>query len=65
MCPPEGMHRQNRDSGLRQVLKPMPTGERRLVHIELRNHPEVTTESIGEDPRRKVTIIPEEGDIRT
>jgi len=28
------------------------------VHIELRNHPLVTTESIGDEPRRKVTIIP-------
>lgn len=42
----------------RQVLEPMPASERRIVHIELRNHPEVTTESIGEEPRRKVTIIP-------
>lgn len=45
-------------SGRRQVLEPMPANERRLVHIELREHPDVTTESIGEDPRRKVTIIP-------
>jgi spoIIIJ-associated protein len=44
----------------RQVLEPMPASERRIVHIELRNHPEVTTESIGEEPRRKVTIIPKE-----
>ncbi|MCZ7550987.1 MAG: hypothetical protein B6D39_11700 [Anaerolineae bacterium UTCFX2] len=45
-------------TGRRQVLEPMPASERRLVHIELRDHPEVITESIGEDPRRKVTIIP-------
>jgi spoIIIJ-associated protein len=44
----------------RQVLEPMPAGERRIVHIELRNHPEVTTESIGDEPRRKVTIKPKE-----
>jgi spoIIIJ-associated protein len=49
-------------TGRRQVLEPMPAGERRLVHIELRNHPDVTTESIGEDPRRKVTIIPRVGE---
>ena len=49
-------------SGRRQILEPMPAGERRLVHIELRNHPDVSTESIGEDPRRKVTIIPKEGE---
>lgn len=45
-------------SGRRQVLEPMPPNERRLVHIELRKNPLVTTESIGEEPRRKVTITP-------
>ncbi len=42
----------------RQVLEPMPANERRIVHIELKEHPQVTTESIGEEPHRKVTIIP-------
>lgn len=46
-------------SGRRQVLEPMPANERRIVHIELRDNPSVTTESIGEDPRRKVTISPQ------
>ena len=45
-------------TGHRQVLEPMPANERRLIHIELRSNPDVTTESIGEEPRRKVTIIP-------
>jgi spoIIIJ-associated protein len=45
-------------SGRRQTLEPMPAAERRIVHIELRDNPYVTTESIGEDPRRKVTINP-------
>jgi spoIIIJ-associated protein len=45
-------------TGRRQILEPMPSNERRLIHLELRDHPQVTTESIGEDPRRKVTIIP-------
>jgi spoIIIJ-associated protein len=45
-------------TGKRQLLEPMPASERRLVHIELRDHPEVSTESIGEEPRRKVTIVP-------
>jgi spoIIIJ-associated protein len=45
-------------TGRRQVLEPMPASERRIVHIELRGNPEVSTESIGEEPRRKVTIIP-------
>jgi spoIIIJ-associated protein len=46
-------------TGRRQVLEPMPANERRIVHIELRDNPSVETESIGEDPRRKVTIIPQ------
>lgn len=45
-------------TGKRQILEPMTASDRRIIHIELRNHPEVKTESIGEDPRRKVTIIP-------
>jgi spoIIIJ-associated protein len=42
----------------RQVLEPMPANERRIIHIELRDNPLVSTESIGEDPHRKVTILP-------
>jgi len=45
-------------TGRRQVLEPMPANERRFVHIELRDNEMVRTESIGEEPRRKVTIIP-------
>jgi spoIIIJ-associated protein len=45
-------------SGRRQVLEPMPASDRRIIHLELRNHPKVTTQSIGEEPVRKVTIIP-------
>jgi spoIIIJ-associated protein len=47
-------------TGRRQVLEPMPANERRIVHIELRQHDGVTTESIGEEPRRKVTITPKD-----
>ena len=45
-------------SGRRQTLEPMPSDERRIIHIALRDHPDVTTESTGDDPYRKVTIIP-------
>jgi len=45
-------------TGKRQILEPMPASERRLVHLELRNFPNVVTQSIGEDPVRKVTISP-------
>jgi spoIIIJ-associated protein len=42
----------------RQALEPMPANERRIIHIELRDHPEVYTESMGEGDRRKVVIYP-------
>jgi spoIIIJ-associated protein len=44
-------------TGHRQVLEPMPANERRVIHMELRDNPSVTTESVGEEPNRKVTII--------
>jgi len=44
-------------TGKRQVLEPMTPNERRIIHLELREHPDVETESIGEEPNRKVTII--------
>lgn len=40
------------------TMEPMPPYERRIVHLALRDHPEVTTESVGEGEHRKVTIIP-------
>jgi spoIIIJ-associated protein len=45
-------------TGKRQVLEPMPANERRVIHLELRDHAEVTTESTGDEPYRKVTIVP-------
>jgi spoIIIJ-associated protein len=42
----------------RVVLEPMPPNERRIIHLTLRDHPSVTTESIGQGDRRKVTIVP-------
>jgi spoIIIJ-associated protein len=45
-------------TGRRQTLEPMPSAERRIIHIALRDHPDVMTESTGEEPYRKVTIVP-------
>jgi spoIIIJ-associated protein len=45
-------------TGRIQAMEPMPAYERRLVHIALRKNPKVTTQSIGEGERRKVTIVP-------
>lgn len=47
-------------TGRKQVLEPMPPNERRIIHMELREDANVTTESYGEEPHRKVTIIPKE-----
>jgi spoIIIJ-associated protein len=40
------------------ALEPMPARERRIVHVALRDHPSVTTESVGRGSSRKVTLIP-------
>lgn len=40
------------------TLEPMPPHERRIIHLTLRDDPNVKTESVGEGERRKVTIIP-------
>ena len=39
-------------------LEAMPANERRVIHMALRDHPAVRTESVGEGVDRKVTIIP-------
>ncbi len=40
------------------TLEAMPPNERRIVHLALRDHPSVTTQSIGEGEHRRVMIIP-------
>lgn len=40
------------------TLEAMPPHERRIVHITLREHPNVRTQSIGEGDRRRVMILP-------
>jgi len=47
-------------TGKKATLEPMTASERRVIHIELRGHPAVTTESTGEEPHRKVVILPKE-----
>lgn len=44
-------------TGKRQILEPMSSAERRIIHLELRDHPDVSSESVGEEPNRKVTIL--------
>lgn len=47
-------------SGRRVALEPMPPAERRIIHMQLRNHTQVYTESTGEGERRKVVILPKQ-----
>jgi spoIIIJ-associated protein len=44
----------------RVVLEAMPPHERRIIHIALRNHPDVMTKSVGSEENRKVTIVPKQ-----
>jgi spoIIIJ-associated protein len=44
-------------TGKRQVLEPMSASERRIIHLELRDDADVKSESLGEEPNRKVSII--------
>lgn len=39
-------------------LPPMPAYERRIIHLELTSRSDVTTESIGQEPERKVIVRP-------
>lgn len=39
-------------------LRPMSSFERRIVHLLLAEYPDITTESVGEEPDRRVIIKP-------
>jgi spoIIIJ-associated protein len=45
-------------TGLPHSLPPMPANERRLVHLHLANHPQVSTASEGLGRTRSVVISP-------
>ena len=45
------------ETGKMLQLEPMPALERRWIHLALRDHPEVATQSIGEEPNRRIVII--------
>ena len=40
------------------ALEPMPAYERRIIHLALADHPDVTTQSTGVGEVRKVVILP-------
>jgi len=41
-----------------KMLAPMPAYERRIIHLELAERKDVTTESIGQEPERSLVIRP-------
>ena len=49
------------ESGKMLQLEPMPALERRWIHLALRENPDVSTQSIGEEPHRRVVILRRQG----
>jgi spoIIIJ-associated protein len=47
-----------RKTGVPYEFAPMTARERRIVHLALRDHPDLKTESQGEGPRRYVVVLP-------
>ncbi|MEP7360139.1 MAG: RNA-binding cell elongation regulator Jag/EloR [Chloroflexota bacterium] len=45
------------ESGKMLQLEPMPALERRWIHLALRDNADVSTQSIGEEPHRRVVIL--------
>jgi spoIIIJ-associated protein len=49
------------ETGKMLQLEPMPALERRWIHLTLRDHSGVATQSIGEEPNRRVVLVPRGG----
>lgn len=54
------MAEQVKARGVPFTLEPMSAYERRIVHLALADHLDVTTQSIGDGEARKVVILPKE-----
>lgn len=54
----ERVARQVSRSGRSIVLEPMPANERRIIHLTLKQHPDVATHSDGEGSSRRITVEP-------
>ena len=46
------------ETGKMLQLEPMPALERRWIHLSLRDNADVSTQSIGEEPNRRVVVLP-------
>jgi len=49
------------ETGKMLQLEPMPALERRWIHLALRDHADVATQSIGEEPNRRIVVLPRGG----
>lgn len=54
----ERVARQVSRSGRSIVLEPMPANERRIIHLTLKQHPDVATRSDGDGSSRRITVEP-------
>jgi len=45
------------ETGKMIQLEAMPALERRWIHLALRDHPQVATQSIGEEPNRRIVVL--------
>jgi spoIIIJ-associated protein len=48
---------QVKSTGRSVTLEPMPPNERRIIHLELKDNPDVATQSIGQGEERKIAIL--------
>jgi spoIIIJ-associated protein len=46
------------ETGKMLQLEPMPALERRWVHLALKSNADVATQSIGEEPNRRIVVVP-------
>ncbi|MEX1997377.1 MAG: R3H domain-containing nucleic acid-binding protein [Candidatus Andersenbacteria bacterium] len=54
----EAAARRARQTGRTVTLEPMGAADRRVLHTALATHPEVSTESTGQEPNRRVVVRP-------
>jgi len=47
-----------RDTRRAEALAPMSPYERRVVHMELASYSDIVTESIGQEPQRRIVVKP-------
>ncbi len=54
----KSMARKVKEENVETALEPMTPQERRIIHLALQDYPDITTISNGEEPNRKVVIVP-------